>query len=384
MSGLLKLLAIVTAVVVVFTLPVALVAYNIGQVIFSPEKMTLILGDRLAASDDLRLLLVTSFLSEPDPEGFNQGGFSLVRAAESLSPEQTQELTNLLLPDDWFHAQLASVIGGIYAWLEGDLPRPPLTLDLRPLQERLLGGGARQLMLLLIDSWPQCLSGQLAEIERALQTNRPPPFLYCKPPSSLRGIYMERSTAWFTNQVRAMPATISLTGERTPPSTGPDLTDLRNQLRLMRNVMRYGWMIPASLFGLIMALAIRSWLGLSRWWGLPLAATGVASLLLLPLARPLETRLVRGLRPGDGIPPVLTDAFGSAAGGVRAAVVQALAAQAILLILVGGALLVGGWLLSRRYLSPRSRAGLSPVPVAPLETAPPPDESSDSPSGIFG
>lgn len=384
MSGIFRVLAIAVAVVAGLALPVALVAHDIGQVVFSQEKMTQIVGDRLAASDDLRHLLVTGFLSNPAPESSNAGDFSLARAARSLSPEQTQELANLLLPEDWFREQIASVIGGLYVWLDGEQPRPRLALDLRPLKERLLSGGAQQLMLLLIDSWPQCLSDQLADIEQGLRSTRPPPILYCKPPSSLRGVYTERSTAWFTNQVRVMPDTISLTGERTASPDGPDLSELRHQIWLVRDVMRYSWMVPASLFGLIMALAVRSWLGLSRWWGAAITAAGFVSLLLIPFARPLETRLLREVRPSQALPPVLTDALASAAGGIRTAAVQALAAQAILLILVGAALLVGGWLLSRRHSLVRATAASGPVPAGTVETLTGPDEPSESPTGIFG
>jgi hypothetical protein len=372
-----RVLAVIIALLLVVSMPMALVVFDIEQVMFSKDKVTQIIGDQLAASGDVRSLLVISFLSNPGPQGSDANAFSLVRAAQGLTPEQKQELTNLLLPQDWFLNQVGSVLGGIYAWIDGVQPRPQLALDLRPLKERLLNGGAQQLMLLLINSWPQCSSGQLAQIEDAIRFSRIPPMLYCRPAGTLLGPFTDQSTAWFTNQVRAMPDSVSLTGQKLSAAQTAELTVLRDRIRLARDVMRYGWMLPASLFGLIMALAIRSWTGLTRWWGAPLAGTGLASLLMIPFARPLQARLVGRLQPGEALPPVLLDTLAHTASGIRSAVVRALAAQAIILLLFGAGLLVGGWLWSRRRPSSRE-----PAPAGPSQ--PQSLDAVGRPSGLFG
>jgi hypothetical protein len=350
-------LAIVLAVVVVVSLPFALVAYDVGQVVFSKDKMTQIVVDQLGGSGEIRRLVLVSLLSNSASNGSNANDFSLARVAEDLSPERTQELVNLLLPEDWFREQVGTIAGGIYTWLDGDQPQPDLALDLRPLKERLINGGARKLMQLLIDSWPQCLPSQLAQIEQALIANRTPPMLLCKPSGSFQASYVELATSWFTSQVRLMPDKVSLTNQTVDASAMADLATLRDRIRLARDLLRFGWMIPASLLGLIMALAIRSWQGLTRWWGASLAATGVASLLMIPSTRLLESRLLRDLRPSEALPPVLIDALGNAADGIRSAVVRSLAVQAMLLVLLGAGLLVGGWLLSRRSPSTVDVAG---------------------------
>lgn len=375
LSNLWRGLAFLVAAVLVISMPVALIAYDIGQVVFSKEKVAQIIGDQLAGSDEIRQMLVTNFLASPAPGDVKPGEFNLSKAAERLSPEQKLELSNLLLPEEWFREQFSSIIGGIYDWLDGDQPRPQMMLNLQSLKERLINGGAKQLMVLLVGSWPPCLPGQLSQIEQAISRNRPPPILYCKPGGSFQTAYVERSTAWLISQVRTMPETIPLTGER-GTQAGPELTLLRDRIRLAREVLRFGWMIPASLFGLIMALAIRSWLGLTRWWGASLAATGLSSLAMLPFARPLETRLLGQIRPGETFPPILKDILGNAADGIRTAVVQALATQAILLILVGAGLFVGGWLWSRRG---PSRVSPGPGPARPRAI-----DASERPSGLFG
>jgi len=393
MAGFMKLVAVLAALVFVLTLPATILAFDIGQVLFSEDRIKPILVDQLAASDELRQTLVTNFLSGSGAGPTNPGQFDLARAAKSLSPGQAMELTNLLLPEEWFREQIGGVVASLYAWIDGDQARPQLTIDLRPLKERLLNGGARQLMQLLIDSWPQCLPGQNSQLEQAMLSSKPPPILYCKPPSSLHDIYTERTSIWLTNGARAMPETISLAGEGASASAGPDLTELKDRIHLIRDLARWAWMIPASLFGVIMALAIRSWPGLTRWWGIPLAVAGIFSLLPTPFAKAFEGRLLRELGPGEALPPFVKDALVSAAGGIRVAVLQALAAQAIILVLLGAGLVVVGWLLGRRGLDRRpvrvdsAGSGFPPGLVEQLpasDSQPQAEDLAERPTGIFG
>jgi len=393
MAGFMRLLAVLVALVFVLTLPATILAFDIGQVLFSEDRIKPILVDQLTATDELRQTLVTSFLSGSGAEPINPGGFDLVRSARSLSPGQVVELTNLLLPDAWFRDQIGGVVTGIYGWIDSDQTRPLLTIDLRPLKLKLVNGGARQLMQLLIDSWPQCLPGQNSQIEQAMLSSKPPPILYCKPSSSLRDIYTERTSIWLTNRVPALPDTLSLVGEGASAPPVPDLTALKARIRLTRDLARWAWMIPASILGMIMALAIRSWPGLTRWWGIPLALGGIFSLAPIPFAKAFEGRLLRELPPGEALPPVVKDALASAAGGIRVAVLQALAAQAILLVLLGAGLAVVGWLLDRRGLTRRSvrvDSGDSGFPPGLVEqfpvsaSQPEAEDFAERPTGIFG
>ena len=393
MAGFMKLVAVLAALVFVLTLPAAILVFDIGQVLFSEDRIKPILVDQLTATDELRQSLVTSFLSGSGAEPANPGGFELVRAAESLSPVQAAEMTNLLLPEEWFRDQIGGAVADLYAWIDGDQPRPQFAIDLRPLKLKLVIGGARQLMQLLIDSWPQCLPGQNTQIEQAMLSSKPPPILYCKPSSSLRGSYTDLTSIWLTNRIPALPDTLSLVGEGASAPTVVDLTELKARIRLARVLARWAWMIPASILGVIMALAIRSWPGLTRWWGIPLALAGIFSLAPIPFAKAFEGRLLRELPPGEALPPVVKDALASAAGGIRVAVLQALAAQAILLVLLGAGLAVVGWLLDRRGLTRRSvrvdsaGAGSPPGSAEQLlvsASQPVAEDFGERPTGIFG
>src|SRR4030066_192044 len=118
MAGFMKLVAVLAALVFVLTLPATILAFDIGQVLFSEDRIKPILVDRLTATDELRQTLVTSFLSGSGAEPTNPGGFDLVRAAKSLSPGQVVDLTNLLLPDARFRDQIGGVVTGIYSWID--------------------------------------------------------------------------------------------------------------------------------------------------------------------------------------------------------------------------------------------------------------------------
>src|SRR4030066_1473784 len=114
MAGFMKLVAVLAALVFVLTLPATILAFDIGQVLFSEDRIKPILVDQPTATDELRQTLVTSFLSGSGAEPANPGGFELVRATESLSPVQAAEMTNLLLPEEWFRDQIGGAVADLY------------------------------------------------------------------------------------------------------------------------------------------------------------------------------------------------------------------------------------------------------------------------------
>src|SRR3989337_1336586 len=86
MAGFMKLVAVLAALVFVLTLPATILAFDIGQVLFSEDRIKPILVDQLAASDELRQTLVTNFLSGSGAGPTNPGQFDLAPGGQSLSP----------------------------------------------------------------------------------------------------------------------------------------------------------------------------------------------------------------------------------------------------------------------------------------------------------
>ena len=52
-------------------------------------------------------------------------------------------------------------------------------------------------------------------------------------------------------------------------------------MRTLRAFSRAGWLLPLSMLGLIVAVAVRSWPQLLRWWGGSTLAAGVGTFLML-------------------------------------------------------------------------------------------------------
>jgi hypothetical protein len=104
-------------------------------------------------------------------------------------------------------------------------------------------------------------------------------------------------------------------------------------------------MLPTSVLGLIVALAVRSWPALLRWWGAPLLGAGLSSFLTLIISRGIidQARTSEGLRSVSAgfFEPILQNVIGQLLDLVGGRMFG----LALLLSIGGlGLLLVGLWL----------------------------------------
>src|SRR3990170_3367339 len=78
------------AIVFVLSLPLSLVAFNIGQIAFSPERMTLLLTDTIAETGGLRQLVMESLAGEAADS--SEDSLNLGRALSFLTPQDREYL----------------------------------------------------------------------------------------------------------------------------------------------------------------------------------------------------------------------------------------------------------------------------------------------------
>ncbi len=191
-------------------------------------------------------------------------------------------------------------------------------------------------------------------------------------------------------QVDGIPEAIPLLEN----ANGVEASQVKEQLRFLRAALMWGWYLPLSLLGLVMALVIRSREDLRRWWGVPLLLTGAVTFVWAVIGSASRMRLARAFSSGiSSEGSLLQPAFQLASEGVLGEALGKLYIQAVLL-LVAGAIL---WFGLRRL---RGSTALVPEPAASRAPegevgGPPPvrplrdqvDEHGDPvdpPSGIFG
>jgi len=388
-GNLARIVAAVLAACLALMLPLALLGFNVGRVLFSPEVVAGVIVERAVDSGGLRRIVSERLLS-PEAGGGNPE-FELARAMSFLEKDEVERVLDLLIPPEWARAQVGGALESLYAWMDNDSPSPVVPLDLRPIQQSLLTGGAERLVETILDSWPACTVEQIEELAMAAIQGGEVQMPYCEPPEPYRSAISLMATQGLIEEARALPPTIDLLGQD-PAQSPQDLAGamaLKEQLRLMRALARWGWLLPLSFLGIIMALVVRSFRGLTRWWGIPLLIGGLLSVVGVFVASGLAQRLVAQAL-GDGLPEELVRLLRSILDGLRDRILGRMLVQSVVVTLGAVLLLFLGYLLGRRKAASGALAQASAAPrsaESPVSTprpAPKPPSDRETPTGMFG
>jgi len=343
-----RAIALLLGLAFVVSLPLSILALAWGRVLFSPELMTDILAAELVDSGALQRGAVEAFLQRSGPEGEpNPEAGSL----DFLDRQELDRLVETLFPPEWAHDQMRVNVEILYAWIDSDLAQPAFQLDIQPLKDRLQAGGAQELVTVIVDSWPVCSVEQIQQLEREMVVGGELPSISCEPPEPLRSRLMNSGTELLLDRSRSLPSSSPLTGEASATEDQQGLTTFKRGLRFLRELSDVGWMLPISLLGLIVALAVRSWPALLRWWGAPLSGAGLSSFITLFISRGIidQARASESLRSVSGgfFEPILQNVIGQLLDIVGGRMFG----MALLLTVVGLALLLVGLWLGRRARS---------------------------------
>ena len=338
-----RIAAVVLALALILPLPLSLLAFDWARLFFDPEHMAQVVGQQLIDSGVLReMAMQTIFPSDPGE------GELRFRQFQQLDPAARERLLDILIPRGWGQEQVTRIVTDLYAWFDNDQPRPALSLDIGAVKDRLMTGGAQELVTLLVDSWPDCTPEQVEQLRG--QTFGSPEFpeeLMCRPPEPLLTGLIDQGTRFLLDGLQPIPAVLPLR-EAEGPSGIEDAGRLKQGVRLVRALSRWGWLLPLSTLGLTVAVVARSWPQLLRWWGVPLAGAGGTGLVLLVGAGSLAQRLTQRALGQGQLPEFLGQALLGVSGQLRDDILGALLFESILLLLAGAALWGIGAYLGRR------------------------------------
>ena len=382
----LKIIALVMAVGLVISLPLALAGRSFGRVIFRPEVLSAAVRTSVLDSGVLDNAIQET-LSKEALQQITGGGDDLWRFFEYLSPAEREEILLAVIPEDWIESQFTQILRAFYTWLDDDRPVPKAALDLEPLKSNLLRGGINTFVDTVIDSWPSCKPDQVEILQQEFLQGGGLPGVLCEPPEPLRARVVDLAMIGFEDQVRQLPATIPLID---PTISIEDFAAAKDQLRGFRTLMLWGWMLPFSLLGLIMAFVVRSWSDVGRRWGLPLLLSGAGTLLLAFFLSAIRDDLISnwlgGLGPRAG---TLQNVLKAGLNGLYTAGLGPLWLQAFLICGIGLVL----WLVGRRSGrktqrkpedDPSTSAEVETKILSQAEQASELDDQGEPPSGIFG
>lgn len=392
------LTAILLAAVMIFTLPFAIAARDLGAVLFSPQRVGTILESRLVESGAIERILTRTLFEDLGVRG---GDDWYRRATEHLSEPERQELVDLLVPAGWVEDQVTSLSESLFAWIQSEQLEPELSLDLLPVKARLLGESLDLAVEIFVDSWPSCTPEEVERLEQALDDDGSFPEIVCEPPEPLRRSIVDLATRSLAAETSRMPDRIDLIGLGSVSLQ--ELLTVKNSLRRTQALLAWSWLVPMAALGPIMAFKVRDVEDLGRWWGAPLFFTGVSTLLLNLVFRGFRPALIEQILSGEAVAdPIQFEVIAPILDGVMAQVLRLMLLHALLLALVGA----GAWFMATRRrripdkgssaaggsaeLEPQGftvegeRQEPSPPPIPSMGTPEDDEQEGGPPSGIFG
>jgi hypothetical protein len=347
------------AFLVVVLFPVTIMVYNFVSVFFSAETLSDILIENLIHSGMIHREVAFNLLS-PDLLGAESSqDFSFEEALGHLSEAERGEIVEILAPQAWLELQVREIAGALNHWLVSTEPRPDIALDHRPIKESLLGGGAERLVEIVVDSWPSCSPQQVGQMQnRDIRTGEIP-ILYCEPPEPIRTQMSNFIVVQVKQLARDLPERVPLNPEGTDQGDPEQAARLKEQLRSLRAFGLSAWMLPFSLMGLMVSLAVRSWRDLTRWWGRVLVVSGIFTLIAgLLIASAVERGIPTVFSQVRAQAGLVFDVLVVTVRALSGVVLEGTAGHAVLLIIAGALLLFAYWLVQRRKKpSPASQSG---------------------------
>jgi len=387
LSGLARFLAGALAVVFIVLLPVSIVAFDVGRVIFSPAHMADLVSQSFNEAGGFRRLAMDAIAGglQSEPGSVEGSGLNLKTALSFLTQQERDYLAEKLFPAEWVDTQLRSAFSDAYAWIDDDLARPNVRIDLRPVKETLRQGGADELVEVVVDSWPPCTVDQVAQMAGRI-FGLSEGFPFCEPPEPLRSGMIGLAGEAIKLGVYALPDQMSLSADSAARKADPEMMQAKENVRLARTFSLMGWLLPPAVLLLILLLAIRSWRGLAWGWGVPLMAGGLLTVLAAVALRVTGGSVVAGMAAGSGLPAILADLFRRTAMTGVTSTLRLVGLHGGLALLVGVAVFGVARPLARRAerRAPARAAATraeARTRILPIEH---PHDEGDPPSGMFG
>jgi hypothetical protein len=374
-----RILAGIAAAAFIVSLPLTLLARNIAVVIFEPQALTQLVSDRLITSGLLRQTVVDNILGgEASLEGLN-----LRSATQYLTAEEREAMIDLLVPEAWVTDQVLRVTTEFLAWFDSPATRLVVTVDTSPLAGNLEGEAAAGVVEAMIASWPDCASDDVDRLLGIGAVQGQEGFPYCEPPEPLRGVLARTVSGTLRILGESLPARLPIVDQDFP--NAGNLMQVKEQVRLVRFVARWGILVSLSLLGVIMALAVRSWRGLARWWGIPLFLGGLIAFLPVLTGGAFLRLLMAQVTSGAGSIPALTELAEAMTEALGTTVLRPQARQAAGASILGLLLCVLS-LVGRRgpQVTHASAPVIQPADPVPLVQRTEPEDPRDKPSGMFG
>jgi len=194
---------------------------------------------------------------------------------QAFSPADMQTLLGALLPADYVRSQMDGAIDQFFSYVHSEQAHPSVVLTLGDLKRRLSGGALEDAYIKVLQAKPPCTGDAVTAlpVDCCPATDRLP---------EVRAHFREM----IDPAASKLPETVDLLAVSPgaqADSAYPALDQVRNRVRTIAQLARWGWLVPVILLVGVTVFGVRSFRGLLLWWGLPcLIAGAVAAVFALP------------------------------------------------------------------------------------------------------
>ena len=375
-NQLLTVSAYVFAIIFVISVPLAIIAHNSIRVVFSSNVLSEALSELFLLRGGVREQLVEDFITSGWLEGYprEQGN-----PFEFLNTQDRLQISQTLFPDEWIRAQVQAGFKTIMEWIETDEQKLNLHLDFGPIKQGLLAGGSKSIVDILVNSWPNCTRQQELILQRSLSRDTLLKVEFCQPSGDLSTQLVEHFNKVFLEFVRNIQSDTPFLGEVEDSNDINALAAVKTQLLRLSLWLRWLRLVPLIVAGLIMALVIRTWVELSRWWGIAFMLGAMFGLLLVISVQFAGLNALERIILDPGGLQGKPDSYQVVVWSIIERVLVASAGHLIFVFILGAGLFGGTWAYARRQKKVRSQVVLQdPEAVGETQEAHSPPASAQA------
>ncbi|MBM3131142.1 MAG: hypothetical protein FJ009_21275 [Chloroflexi bacterium] len=292
-----KFIAFLLVLFFVFTLPIALLMFNVGRVIFDAPLVKRVVTREVTESDLIPATLrwfaqrraqervltgeAKTAITEPDT----------LKALQFPTLDNWRQIKSIVLPNRFLETWVSVTLDGVYAWIDTKDPLPNVVLDLKPWKDYNRSPYGHQAIQIVYGSLPPC---QQADIDDFLKRLKAAPRMF---PAPWRADQNQDYLDERDKIIDTAPNFFALTQElsRVEKQSGVGAENIKQQIRLFRTLAQFSIIVPFVVLLLLVLLAWRSRFDFARWLGVPMLVGGILSLLPTLVYQPIvNTALIAG------------------------------------------------------------------------------------------
>jgi hypothetical protein len=296
---------------------VTLTTFSLRTFAFDPQFYTSTLTDRGVFQDfehdPLKYIDLTAQFSQ----------------LKTLSADTQRQIITAALPPGWLAQSLKNALQAFFDWFKSDAPPPAITIDLRPIKDRLQGPPGADIAREVVAAIPTCAAGQQPSFDRLPE---------CWPANLDHSLIVEQVAQVLDSAASDLPPSIDIGGQLVRGSDASRLVEVRQWTRgamvdvgafVLAAAPLFIWLIGALIGGRYSKERL-TWLGGWLLFG-ALTAVGVYALIFVGGTRAVLSSAIT-------LPDGLTSAAAGAVQNLMAAILAQLVWRA--LIPVAGLLIV--------------------------------------------